>query len=495
MSFAKPQGLDIPARCIERMRLIREVEVIGSVAVVCRQRGISRQTYYTWKRRLADQGRQGLLDRRAAPSTGRPRILTIALAQLLLEQVKQSPRSGCVSLSKTLAASGIQVSSPTIQKALIDWGLRTIALREAWLKAGCPRVLPPMGTPESRVTKKADLAVAKNYFISGIPRGRGRNFETPRPTLADVAAVTSLDLNALRRVAHIENWEACQLRFLHRIEASEALEEMRRVWGNLDSLALSKAAEVLKAIAHRLQTSPELSIDDLAAMVDALRAGYRIFKDAFGGQLPSLLEAVHPTTGQHCAYPQAEAMRVWGGFAGISEDQIARAKRLFFQGLPGDAKYPVIPTPSLRQVAEFLRVPVRSLQRFATERGWVASRRETDRWFDKNYRAARLLNMHGPARMLSLLKGFFQIGKALNQRILVAFTDSAGSGDGTRLSPLTLFWESLKLFRAINGDYLGELRNQVRLGQDALEGDPVVGISGRSSLPTVAAEPDSVGYS
>lgn len=106
-----------------RLHVIEVGREIGSVAEVCRREGISKQTYYRWKRRYEAAGLRGLQDRPIPPSPGRPRRTTGSLALMILDHVKKHPREGCVALSKRLAAVEVRVSSPTIQKALIRWGL------------------------------------------------------------------------------------------------------------------------------------------------------------------------------------------------------------------------------------------------------------------------------------------------------------------------------------------------------------------------------------
>ena len=51
-----------------RLAVLRHAEeVSGSVAATCRYYGITRQTFYKWRRRFEDEGEDGLRDRSSAP--------------------------------------------------------------------------------------------------------------------------------------------------------------------------------------------------------------------------------------------------------------------------------------------------------------------------------------------------------------------------------------------------------------------------------------------
>ena len=118
-SSAEKMYLDAPStRCLERHRILQEVEALGSVAAVANRKGLTRQTIYLWKKRFAASGLAGLEDRPIPSSPGRPKCLTAALQQVLLDQVRAFPDEGCVSLSERMGGAGLKVSSPTIQKTL-----------------------------------------------------------------------------------------------------------------------------------------------------------------------------------------------------------------------------------------------------------------------------------------------------------------------------------------------------------------------------------------
>ena len=59
---------ELDRRSQRRLAILRHAEeVSGSVAATCRYYGISRNVFYTWKRRYDDEGLEGLRDRSSAP--------------------------------------------------------------------------------------------------------------------------------------------------------------------------------------------------------------------------------------------------------------------------------------------------------------------------------------------------------------------------------------------------------------------------------------------
>jgi transposase-like protein len=50
-----------------RLRVLRQAADVGNVARVCRSFGISRKSFYKWKRRHAEHGDAGLCDRPRTP--------------------------------------------------------------------------------------------------------------------------------------------------------------------------------------------------------------------------------------------------------------------------------------------------------------------------------------------------------------------------------------------------------------------------------------------
>jgi transposase len=102
----------------QRLSALQVAEALGNVSEVCRRRGISRSSFYEYKRRFQTHGLEGLKDlppiHKSHPQTTPPEIV-----EKILELSIQNPMWGCIRLSNQLKLMGISVSSPTIQKILI----------------------------------------------------------------------------------------------------------------------------------------------------------------------------------------------------------------------------------------------------------------------------------------------------------------------------------------------------------------------------------------
>jgi transposase InsO family protein len=89
-----------------------------SVAEVCRRRGISRQTFYLYRRRYEAEGLAGLVSRSRRPAASPGRI-TPLLEELICRLRSQHPRWGARRIRAELARSGVSPpATSTIHQAL-----------------------------------------------------------------------------------------------------------------------------------------------------------------------------------------------------------------------------------------------------------------------------------------------------------------------------------------------------------------------------------------
>ncbi len=106
----------------KRMSTLLQAAQLGSVAKVCREAGISRSTYYDWKKRFREQGKAGLVTlptvHHAHPQTTakhtEDQIMSLALA---------NPALGCDRIRDLMPDDGNMVSSTTVHKILNRHGL------------------------------------------------------------------------------------------------------------------------------------------------------------------------------------------------------------------------------------------------------------------------------------------------------------------------------------------------------------------------------------
>jgi transposase InsO family protein len=112
-------------RIRQRYAWFEEAERVGSVTVACRRLGISRKTYYKWRKRFAASrgDRQALLDRSRRPHRPRRKVKKALRRRLLA--LRQRTHLGPVRLRALLLARGVKhvPSTATIAKVLKAAGL------------------------------------------------------------------------------------------------------------------------------------------------------------------------------------------------------------------------------------------------------------------------------------------------------------------------------------------------------------------------------------
>ena len=111
-----------------RTRVLAHAIEIGNVAEACRRFGISRTTFYRWRRRADRYGIDALMPkarRRPQMPNATP---TWIVDQLLVEAVLR-PTLGCRQLADALAERGLVVSKSTAQDILVRHDLGTRAKR------------------------------------------------------------------------------------------------------------------------------------------------------------------------------------------------------------------------------------------------------------------------------------------------------------------------------------------------------------------------------
>lgn len=129
----------------QRLSVLELAKVLGNVSQACKQRGMHRSQFYEFKRRFQTHGLEGLKDLPPIPKS-HPMTTSDEVVAKILELSLEHPKWGCVRLCSELKLEGITVSSPTIQKILInhDMGSRFERLLKLEEKAaGGPIELTP----------------------------------------------------------------------------------------------------------------------------------------------------------------------------------------------------------------------------------------------------------------------------------------------------------------------------------------------------------------
>ena len=110
-----------------RYNLIHEKEWTGeTVSIICKRYGISRKTYYKWKKRYKQIGIEGLLDASRRPHNIRYRKVTSEIQETILD-LRLTKRFGCNRIKFRLKrAIGLALSTRTIYKMLKRHGLNVL---------------------------------------------------------------------------------------------------------------------------------------------------------------------------------------------------------------------------------------------------------------------------------------------------------------------------------------------------------------------------------
>ena len=165
-----------------RRNVLALADDLGNISEACRRCGMTRSQFYEYKRRYHEKGLEGLKNLpfgpRHHPFTTSPEVV-----QRILDLSIADPTLGCDKLHDLLKAAGILVSSPTIQKILIN---------------------NEMGTVDDRFQMLEDKAVMGGERLTEIqtsllekhnPCFRERNSESNRP-----AKVIVIDKNCIGRL-------------------------------------------------------------------------------------------------------------------------------------------------------------------------------------------------------------------------------------------------------------------------------------------------------
>ena len=115
----------------QRLSVLELAQALGNVSEACRRRGLSRQTFYEYKRRFEKSGLEGLWGPASDPGVA-PADDPEEHVERLLAISLEHPARGSGFLSDRLRLEGISISAPTVQNILNKRGLRTRYAR--WLR-------------------------------------------------------------------------------------------------------------------------------------------------------------------------------------------------------------------------------------------------------------------------------------------------------------------------------------------------------------------------
>lgn len=165
-----------------RVRVLDHAEETGNVSATCRTFGISRKTFYEWRRVAAAYGREALMPKaRRRPQL--PNATPTHVIHELLVLAVAEPTLGCRQFADRLHDRGYVVSKTTVQKILVDHQL---------------------GRRAQRVARAAAIAALSNGLITDAvvePEPFGFCHFAARP--GDLVAVDSFYIGNLKGVGKV----------------------------------------------------------------------------------------------------------------------------------------------------------------------------------------------------------------------------------------------------------------------------------------------------
>lgn len=152
----------------QKLSVLELVEKIGNVSQACQKSGVSRSQYYEYKRRFKSQGIHGLKDLPPIHRT-HPQKTPPDIKASILELSLQHPLWGCGKLSKKLDLMGIYISSPTIQRILIQHDLGKKEDRIASLETKYRRQELSLSDEQIAAIEKYNPCFKERYISSSYP--------------------------------------------------------------------------------------------------------------------------------------------------------------------------------------------------------------------------------------------------------------------------------------------------------------------------------------
>lgn len=105
-----------------KFQIVERIRSSSDVPKACRAEGISRATYYRWKKRVEEDGAEGLIPRSRTPRSS-PKKTPDATVQRIFELAKSGNYRFASEIWRVLQQEGTTVSVNTVIKILRSHGL------------------------------------------------------------------------------------------------------------------------------------------------------------------------------------------------------------------------------------------------------------------------------------------------------------------------------------------------------------------------------------
>ena len=197
----------------QRLSVLELAKTLSNVSEACRRRGISRTTFYEYKKRFEEEGLEGLKDLPPIPKS-HPFTTSPEVVERILEISLLHPARGCNFISDELRNEDILISYPTVQNILNKEGLRTRADR--WLRLEQQAAESPFVPTEEQL----------QFLVKENPCWRERrHVESSRPgelLCQDTSSVGRWEGKILRLHAVVDTYSSYGFAFLYPSKQPEA---------------------------------------------------------------------------------------------------------------------------------------------------------------------------------------------------------------------------------------------------------------------------------
>lgn len=108
-----------------KLKVLEYAQEVGNISKACRYFGISRQSFYQWKRALAEEGEQGLVNSKPCPEN--PKLRTPPEIEEKILYLRKTYHLGQQRISWYLDRyHGIKISSSGVYGILVRIGLNRL---------------------------------------------------------------------------------------------------------------------------------------------------------------------------------------------------------------------------------------------------------------------------------------------------------------------------------------------------------------------------------
>lgn len=112
----------------QKLEILAFAEKFGNISKACTEYKVDRGAFYIWKKQYETDGISGL-NRKKQSASSHPFKISTAIEKQVLDFSLTHPEWGCSRIAPALKDAGITISSPTVQRILLDADLGTTSQR------------------------------------------------------------------------------------------------------------------------------------------------------------------------------------------------------------------------------------------------------------------------------------------------------------------------------------------------------------------------------